>query len=119
MKIGLSLSRCIGDIVAGNVKVEDVLLITSSTKFPTREVMVERLRDYTTTRNRDEYVAVATQLWDEGRIHQPRLINDNPDQRGIGPKSVIWMDLCPTKSSDLPAVQDAWETYRTLLTLAA
>ena len=116
MKIGFSLSQCVTDIAAGVVRMEDVLLITSSTKFPDRNSMITQLKHYWKASERDQYLEIAGKLWDQGRVHQPRL--ETSSDRGLGQRGVVWMDIAPTAHVHSEAVQDAWESYRTLLTLS-
>lgn len=120
MKIGFSFGRCIRDIVKGEVKIEDVTVIIARTRMSNlddvRYVVGEYMyrNDYLYGLDKDDCQRVAAELYNSGRIHQPRLYGVNPVIPG---DDHIWMDLLPTRASDNEMVQSAWEQYRVALTL--
>ena len=86
MKIGLSLSRCVRDIVEGHVDIEDVLVLVTRTDFdPHNDEQWQAIWDgYTVLRpewyglDHDEVKSVIQHLWEEGKIHQPRKFGAYP-----------------------------------------
>jgi hypothetical protein len=74
--IGLSISFCIADICRGTKKLEDVEKIVAGTKMATPEDVEGVLASYKETYWRlfpDKAERLFRQLWDEGKIYQPRL----------------------------------------------
>lgn len=122
MKIGFSFGRCIRDIVKGVVKIEDVLCVIARTHV-TREQLGWLVDEYSyeptylAGLDRAECVRVAEELMDRGLIHQPRT---QGSYRSMVPGNFVWMDVVPTSNDamDHPSVQEAWETYQTVLRLA-
>ena len=98
MKIGLSFSRCLRDIVEARVLFEDVLVIIARTDFdPHDDMQWEEIWSgyrYRGGWSKPEwadaepgvddgevnavYRNVAVQLYDAGKIHQPRQFGANP-----------------------------------------
>lgn len=90
MRIGYSLSRCVLDILEEQVKEGDVLVIVARTRFDFNKHWKEIWDGYTTYnawsddtwssyKDREEEVkAVVKRLWDNGKIHQPRLFGAFP-----------------------------------------
>jgi hypothetical protein len=118
MKVGFSLGRCVRDIINGIVAYEDVAFIISGTALRDEEAVqwcVDEYmfrRDYLLGLDRDQCAKIALDLYNDGRIFQPRL-------QGIRafhiPEGAIWADLFPTNVSDSEAVKKAWEAYRFML----
>jgi len=77
-KIGLSLSRCVLDILEGTVKKEDVLVIVARTMFDYEDpnswksVFDGYRNTYWCAFSDEEIEAVMSSLWRSGKIHQPR-----------------------------------------------
>lgn len=120
MKVGFSLGRCIRDIVTGIVDVEDVIVIVAGTRFENQEqlkgIVAEYMwRDsYLIGLNEDECQGVASVLYREGKIHQPRNFGT---YRNVMPEECVWADLFPTGGHNDPMVQEAWQAYRSMLGL--
>lgn len=120
MKIGFSLGRCVRDIVMDKVKIDDVLVIVTRTRIPKREqldaVVEEYMYEprYLRGLDYDRCLAVAQQLWDKGKFHQPRMVNAHPERVA---EEYIWMDVVPTSLSDNPVVESAWNAYKVALRL--
>lgn len=80
MIIGLSLSRCIREILRGNVFVEDVAKIIAGTHAPTldafRRLVVEPYKKKYWQDDPVEAERIVMQLYRDGKIHQPRLKNN-------------------------------------------
>lgn len=120
MKVGFSLGRCVRDIVKEVVDYDDVVVIVSGTRFETQEQLRPIINEYM---YRDEYLygldeercqSVATMLFRDGKIHQPR--NFGVYRNAVKPDAV-WADLVPTGGFTDPMVQEAWQAYRSMLGL--
>ena len=133
MKIGLSYSRCIRDIVDGKVDIADVLVLITRTDFDPHDD--QQWSDiwigygggtdngYTTGffstsnpewagyHNEDQFRSVSIELWDTGKLHQPRKFGVNPVRR-----PEIWLETV-LPSSELesnPAAKMAWDQFQTV-----
>ena len=91
MKIGLSYSRCLRDIVDGIVDIEDVLVIIARTNFDPHDdkqwagiwegygggqtfgnpFSNPEWIDYS-AEDEDRFRSVSIELWEQGKFHQPR-----------------------------------------------
>lgn len=120
MKVGFSLGRCIRDIVNDVVDIEDVVVIVAGTRFETQEQLTNIVNEYM---YRDTYLygldesacqGVASVLFREGKIHQPRNFGI---YRSMMPEDCVWADLFPTGGHQDPMVQEAWQAYRGMLGL--
>lgn len=120
MKIGLSFGRCIRDIVKGEVDISDVIVIIARTRMEDEESIFDVCEQYgwDVFKGLDmaECKRVAMVLYDNGKLHQPRLMGAWP---GNVPEGYVWMDVVPTAKDMTPGVKDAWDTYRMLLTMCA
>ena len=124
MKIGLSLSRCVKDIVEGHVDPEDVLVLVTGTQFdPTLDDQWDNIWyayaiDYSIWldfRDReDEVRAVVLQLWHDGKIHQPRKFGSAPQSPVYHWREVILMD---EELDQNPAARMAWEKFKMIAEL--
>ena len=130
MKIGLSYSRCVRDIVDGVVDISDVLVLITRTDFnPNDDEAWEsiwtgyRMRtgwsnpewiDYEDS-DEDRFRSVSIELYDSGKMHQPR-------QFGAHPRRLphIWLEaVLPSEELDKnPGVKAAWEKFQTLAALS-
>lgn len=123
MKIGLSLSRCVRDIVEGRVNIEDVLVLITRTDFdPTVNSQWQSIWDgYTAYRpewgglEEDAVKSVVMELWNEGKIHQPRKFGAYPRRR---PEYWLETVLPDSELERNPAAQDAWNRFQTVAGLA-
>jgi hypothetical protein len=135
MKIGLSFSRCLRDIVEARVQFEDVLLIIARTDFnPHDDMQWDEIwsgyryrggwskpewEDAEPGTDDDEvnamYRNVAVQLYDAGKIHQPRQFGANPQRMPY-----YWLDTVVPEDElkQHPAVQEAWDRYQVIAGLA-
>lgn len=123
MKIGLSYSRCIKDIVEGHVDINDVLVIITRTDFdPYDEEQWKAIwmgyrfggnPEWYDCNDADEerYLEVTTQLWDSGKMHQPRKFGAHPGRR-----PEIWLEavLPSIELARNPAARDAWDQFQTV-----
>ena len=126
MKIGLSYSRCVRDIVDGVVDINDVLIIIARTDFdPHIDDQWSsiwhgyRMRsgwsnpEWYNYEEEDEakFREVSIELWDSGKFHQPRKFGVNPVRR-----PEIWLETV-LPSSELetnPAAKAAWDKFQTV-----
>ena len=117
MKIGLSLSRCVRDIVEGRVEIEDVLVLITRTDFDPRvDDQWESIWNGYTTFNtewggleHDAVRDVVFRLWNSGRIHQPRQFGAFPTRR-----REFWLEtvLPESELERNPAAKDAWDKFQ-------
>ena len=125
MKIGLSYSRCIRDIVDGVVDINDVLVVIARTNFdPYDDKQWEGIwagyHDRSGGWSNSEWYGypdtdevkfrdVTIQLWDAGKFHQPRKFGAHPARR-----PEYWLETC-LPSSELernPAAKIAWHNFQ-------
>jgi hypothetical protein len=137
MYIGTSLGGCLNSLMANEVSEEDVMFIVTRTLCPNYETFMQvveqyyaegtpvsrttysySLTDYDLTKVKE----LATRLYYSGRIHQPRVFDNegrkeghhyqynHPARLGQG----LWMQVVPTNDNTTPAVVDAWEKYKML-----
>lgn len=121
MKIGLSLSRCVRDIVEGRVDIDDVLIIISRTDLNPHEEAQWRgiWEGYTGSSGRsfpewirldhDQVLEVVIDLYRQGKLHQPR-------QFGAYPRRLpyFWLEAVLTAEDmdNNPAAKSAWEQFQ-------
>ena len=130
MKVGLSFSRCLRDIVEARVDFNDVLVVIARTDFdPHNDAHWQQIwdgyryggwsnaewedaEDDTGVTNVEEiYRNVAIQLYDNGKLHQPRQFGSHPPRM-----QYYWLE-CVVPEDELssnPTAQKAWEKYKML-----
>ena len=126
MKIGLSYSRCVLDIVEGRVEMEDVLVLITRTDFdPRDDVQWSGIwQGYTmgglsntewatydlhNKDHEDKFRSVSIMLYEDGKMHQPRKFGAHPQRR-----SEIWLETV-LPSSELKnnlAAKEAWDNFQ-------
>jgi hypothetical protein len=128
MKIGLSYSRCIRDIVEGRVDIEDVLIVIARTDFDPRDDEqwagiwegycyggMSRAEwgdyDFNSKEDEDKFRSVSIMLWEDGKLHQPREFGANPRRR---PEYWLETVLVDEDLESRPAVKDAWNQFQML-----
>ena len=129
MKIGLSLSRCVLDIVEGHVDIGDVLVIIARTDFdPNDDAQWESIWHGYTARSgwslnaewhawrdkegaEEKFRKIARQLWNNGQLHQPRKFGVKPARR-----AEIWLEtVLPSEELERnPAARDAWDRFQVI-----
>jgi hypothetical protein len=131
MKIGLSFSRCVRDIVEGHVEFNDVLVIISRTDFdPHDDTQWHDIWEgyalgsspfsnpewYDHKDKEGQFRTVAKGLYDSGKLHQPRKFGANPRRR-----PEIWLEtILPSEELDKnPTVKAAWQRFQTLASLSS
>jgi hypothetical protein len=133
MKIGLSYSRCVRDIVDGKVNIEDVLVIITRTDFDPHNdeewtsiwlgyggstenaysggFFSQSNPEWAGYMDEDKFRSVSIELWETGKLHQPRKFGAHPQRR-----PEIWLEAV-LPSSELetnPAAKDAWDRFQTI-----
>lgn len=131
MKIGLSYSRCILDIVEGRVNIDDVLVVITRTNFnPTVDEQWEGIwegyalgglsnpewgdYDLNSKDDEDKFRSVSCMLYEDGKMHQPRQFGAHPRRR-----PEIWLEavLPNSELATNPAAKAAWDKFQTIASL--
>jgi len=130
MLVGTSLGGCLKSIALGEVSTDDVLVIITRTDCRTLEELIGIVKTYyeygnTGARQRSNYdlsecdldrvIEIVTELYHNGKIHQPRLYN------GFGgfvhielSRKEIWIPLAPSPKTDDERVVETYEKYTVL-----
>jgi hypothetical protein len=134
MKIGFSYSRCVRDIVEGNVDIDDVLVIISRTDFDPHDneqwggiwtgygggqtfgdpFSNPEWMDYP-AEDEAKFRNISIELWESGKLHQPRKFGAHPRR-----SPYVWVDTGPIgheQFSQPEGVQQAWQHYLMLSAL--
>jgi hypothetical protein len=131
MKIGLSYSRCVRDIVDGRVDINDVLVLITRTDFdphddaqwsgiwagygggtnngPTRGFFSHSNPEWAGYKDEDQFRSITIELHNTGRMHQPRQFGAHPHRLPY-----YWLETI-VSDSDLensPTVKDAWDKFQ-------
>lgn len=135
MKIGLSYSRCVRDIVEGIVDINQVLVIIARTDFDPHDDKQwqsiwqgygggsdgNMMRGFFggshpewaghTDKDEARFRSVSIELWEQGKLHQPRKFGAHPARLPY-----YWLDTFAPEDQirDNPIVKEAWDKYRTL-----
>lgn len=126
MKIGLSYSRCIRDIVDGVVDINDVLIVIARTDFDPHDDEQwssiwggYRMRsgwsqpEWASYEDEDEdrFRSVSIELWETGKLHQPRKFGAHPSRR-----PEIWLEavLPSSELENNPAAKSAWDKFQVI-----
>jgi hypothetical protein len=133
MKIGLSYSRCVRDIVDGKVDIADVLVLITRTDFDPRDDSqwqsiwegyaggsdANLMRGFFGGSNpewagyddEDLFRSVSIELWESGKLHQPRKFGAHPSRR-----PEIWLEavLPNSELASNPAAKAAWDKFQTV-----
>jgi hypothetical protein len=128
MKIGLSYSRCVLDIVEGRVDINDVLILITRTNFDPHDD--EQWKgiwagyvfgggsnpewsdyDHGNKEHEDKFRSVSTMLYDDGKFHQPRKFGAHPQRR-----PEFWLEtVLPNEElENNPAAKTAWDKFQTI-----
>ena len=129
MKVGLSFSRCVRDIVEGIVDPDDVLVVIGRTDLDPRDdaqwsavwaayaggnyantAMEWSGTEYT----EQQYRSVSIDLWEQGKLHQPRKFGAHPRRLRYH-----WLEavLPDSELERYPAVRDAWQQFQSVAAL--
>ena len=128
MKIGLSYSRCVRDIVDGKVNIDDVLVLITRTDFDPRNdeqwtgiwkgygggqtfgspFSNPEWMDYP-AEDEHKFRSVSIELWESGKLHQPRKFGAHPARR-----PEFWLEtvLVSEEIEINPAVKTAWNNFQ-------
>jgi hypothetical protein len=128
MKIGLSYSRCILDIVEGRVDINDVLVLITRTDFDPRDdgqwagiwegYCLGGMSnpewgsyDFRSKDDEDKFRSVSIMLYTDGKMHQPRQFGARPQRR-----SEFWLETVLPDSELVknPAAKTAWDKFQTI-----
>ena len=139
MKIGLSYSRCVRDIVDGIIDIDDVLVVISRTDFdphddkqwqgiwqgygggskgnPLRGMISGSRPEWVRYNDEDEdrVRSVSIELWESGKFHQPRKFGAHPRRMPY-----IWLEavLPNDELENNPAAKMAWDKFQTIAALS-
>ena len=137
MKIGLSYSRCVRDIVDGKVSIDDVLILITRTDFDPRDddqwsgiwigygggtpiasrgFFGHSNPEWAGYADEDQFRSVSIELWESGKLHQPRKFGAHPQHR-----PEIWLEavLPNSELENNPAAKLAWEKFQTIASLSS
>ncbi len=126
MKVGLSYSRCVRDIVDGVVDINDVLVLITRTDFdPHNDEQWRNIwegygggrsagsiwsnPEWTGYHNEQQFRDISIELYDSGKMHQPRKFGAHPSRR-----PEIWLETV-LPSSELeknPSAKAAWDKFQ-------
>ena len=140
MKVGLSYSRCVRDIVEGKVDIADVLVVIARTDFDPRDDKQWKSiwQGYAGGSNRgsmvrgffsgsnpewhgygdedeDLFRSVSVELYESGKLHQPRQFGAHPSR-----VPYYWLEtvLPDSELDNNPAVRQAWDQFQLLAGLS-
>jgi hypothetical protein len=134
MKVGLSYSRCVRDIVDGKVDINDVLVVITRTDFDPHDdkqwkniwqgyggghgfgsiFSAPEWSEYP-PEDEDKFRSVSIELWETGKMHQPRKFGAHPARR-----PEIWLETVLVEG-DLeanPMAKKAFEKFQTVAGLS-
>jgi hypothetical protein len=131
MKIGLSYSRCIRDIVDGRVDISDVLVLITRTDFDPRDdeqwsgiwsgygggteneynhgFFSQSNPEWAGYHNEDQVRNVSIDLYESGKMHQPRKFGARPRRLPY-----YWLETIvdDAELANSPTVKDAWDKFQ-------
>ena len=126
MKIGLSLSRCMRDILEGKVDIHDVLVIVARTDVDVnnddhwRNIWEGYLYgglsnpEWAGLEDRErEMHELLVELHNSGKLHQPRQFGAHPARMPY-----YWLECVVPQDEMTPAQQKAWDNYQLITGLA-
>jgi hypothetical protein len=126
MKVGLSLSRCMRDILEERVDIEDVLVIVARTDVDPHNddhwkaiwegYLYGGLSNPEWAGLEDHEAAmrdIAISLVDNGKLHQPRQFGAHPRRMRY-----YWLECIVPENEHNPAQQKAWDNYKLITGLS-
>jgi hypothetical protein len=133
MKIGLSYSRCVRDIVDGKVDINDVLVLITRTDFDPRDdeqwagiwtgygggqtfgspFSSPEWMDYP-AEDEAKFRGVSIELYSSGKMHQPRQFGARPHRLPY-----YWLEtiVSDTDLETSPVIKDAWDKFQLVSSL--
>ena len=126
MKIGLSYSRCVRDIIDGKVALRDVLVIVARTDFDPHNdeqwlgiwegygggqtfgspYSNPEWMDYP-AEDEQKFRDITLELYNTGKLHQPRQFGSHPPRLNN-----YWLDCVVPQDEMTPAQQKSWDNYQ-------
>jgi hypothetical protein len=136
MRIGLSYSRCVRDIVEGKVGIRDVLVIIARTDFDPHDDdqwkgiwqgygggnggagSIWSMPEWGNYADEDEgrFRSVSIELFEMGKLHQPRKFGANPQRLPYYWLETVLIDSDIEKN---PAAKLAWDQFQILAELSS
>jgi len=126
MKVGLSLSRCMRDILEERVDIKDVLVIVTRTDVdPHNDEHWSQIwqgylhgglsePEWRGLEDRQKAMHdLLVELYDSGKLHQPRQFKAHPRRMPYN-----WLECIVPQNEMNPAQQKAWDNYKLLTDLA-
>jgi hypothetical protein len=126
MKVGLSLSRCMRDILEKKVDLYDVLVVVARTDVdPHNDDHWQNIWDgylyggyshpeWAGLEEREQEMrGILIELYDTGRLHQPRQFGAHPRRMPY-----YWLECVVPQDEMNPAQQKAWDNYKLITDLA-
>ena len=126
MKVGLSMSRCMRDILEEKVDIADVLVIVARTDVdPHNDAHWNGIWQgylyggYSNPEwaGLEDYEAamrnILISLYESGKLHQPRQFGAHPARLPY-----YWLDCIVPPEEHNPAQQKAWDNYKLITDLA-
>jgi len=130
MYIGTSLGGCLLSLMSGEVSEDEVMVIITRTDAPDYDRFINVVKAYHAQGNPfasnperyelddyklDDLIDLATRLWNNGKIHQPRtFLGSTSYKHPFKHGDKLWFQVVPTLDNDTPAVVDAYEKYKML-----
>ena len=138
MKIGLSYSRCVRDVVDGKVSIDDILVLITRTDFNPHDdeqwsgiwigygggtdnaystgFFSHSNPEWAGYHDEAKFRSVSILLYDEGKMHQPRQFGARPQRR-----PEIWLEaVLPNSELETnPAAKMAWDKFQTIASLSS
>jgi hypothetical protein len=121
--IGTSLGRCLRSILLGEVSSDQVFLICTGTMSKTKEQYLTVVDNYYHERTgeydlkqwpHEEVENLAVDLWNTGKIHQPRNFGGRP----LFPVGFeLWFEIIPPQLLKEPAAKDLWDKLKVIARL--
>lgn len=128
--IGTSLGGCLLSLMSKEVSEDEVMVIITRTDCPDFDRYIDVVKAYHAQGNPyasnperyelddyklDDLLDLATRLWYNGKIHQPRsFIGSNSYRHPFRSGDKLWFQVVPTNNNEHPAVVDAYEKYKML-----
>jgi hypothetical protein len=116
--------------MSGEVSEDEVMVIITRTDAPDYDRFINVVKAYHAQGNPfasnperyelddyklDDLIDLATRLWNNGKIHQPRtFLGSTSYKHPFKHGDKLWFQVVPTLDNDTPAVVDAYEKYKML-----
>jgi hypothetical protein len=130
MYIGTSLGGCLLSLMGNEVSEDEIMVIITRTDAPDYEKYINVVKAYHAQGNPyasrperyelndyelDDLIDLATRLWYNGKIHQPRsFVGSTGYRHPFNHGDKLWFEVVPTLDNSTPAVVDAYEKYKML-----